>query len=169
MQHVLLVVQNNSFPTDKRVAKEATSLKEAGYDVSVISPAFGVDILGRETWQGIAVRRYRHFESRGGMVGFVLEYGNALIRIFFTALAIYCRRPFKSMHVANPPDFFWPMALFFRLLGVKFIFDQHDISPEMYRVNEKRGKNAIYKFLIWNEKATVKCADGIIATNTTIR
>jgi glycosyltransferase involved in cell wall biosynthesis len=169
MQHILLIVQNNSFPTDKRVAKEALSLKEAGYAVSAISPAFGKDVARRETWNGVDVYRYRHFESSGGLPGFVLEYGNALIRIFFIALGLWFRKPFKSIHVANPPDFFWPMALFFRLFGVKFIFDQHDISAEMYRVNERKEKNVIYKFLNWNEKITVRCAEGIITTNISIR
>lgn len=169
MPHILLIVQNNSFPTDKRVAKEALSLKEAGYEVSAISPIFGRDQLRRETWNGINVLRYRHFESSGGLPGFVLEYGNALIRIFFLSLGLWFRKPFRSIHVANPPDFFWPMALFFKLFGVKFIFDQHDISAEMYRVNERKEKNAIYKFLNWNELMTVRCADGIITTNTSIR
>lgn len=168
-KHVLLVVQNNSFPTDKRVAKEARSLKEAGYDVSVISPAFGSDSAGRNQWNGIDIYRYRHFEASGGLPGFVLEYANALIRIFSIALGLFVRKPFKSIHVANPPDFFWPMALFFKLFRVKFIFDQHDISAEMYRVNEGKEKNSIYGFLNWNEKMTACCADGIITTNYSIR
>jgi glycosyltransferase involved in cell wall biosynthesis len=99
----------------------------------------------------------------------VLEYATALIQIFFISLGIFVRKPFKSIHVANPPDFFWPMALFFKLFRVKFIFDQHDISAEMYRVNERKEKNVIYKFLNWNEKMTVRCADGIITTNASIR
>jgi glycosyltransferase involved in cell wall biosynthesis len=168
-RHVLLIVQNNSFPSDKRVAKEALSLKEAGYEVSVISPAIGKDRARRESWQGMDVFRYRHFESSGGLPGFVLEYAAALIQIFFISLGIFVHKPFKSIHVANPPDFFWPMALFFKLFRVKFIFDQHDISAEMYRVNERKEKNVIYKFLSWNEKMTVRCADGIITTNTSIR
>ncbi len=168
-RHVLLIVQNNSLPSDKRVAKEAFSLKEAGYEVSAISPAFGKDLVRRDEWNGIDIFRYRHFESTGGMVGFVLEYANALVQIFFISLGIFIHKPFRSIHVANPPDFFWPMALFFKLLRVKFIFDQHDISAEMYRVNEQAEKNAIYKFLNWNERMTVRCADGIITTNTSIR
>lgn len=166
---ILLIVQNNSFPTDKRVAKEAFSLKEAGYDVSVISPAFGDDQLLRDEWNGMAVYRYRHFESTGGLPGFMLEYANALIRIFFLSLGIFIRKPFKSIHVANPPDFFWPMALFFKLFGVKFIFDQHDIAPEMYRINEGKDKNLIYKILLWCEKLTIKCSSAIITTNQSIK
>jgi glycosyltransferase involved in cell wall biosynthesis len=167
--HILLIVQNNPFPTDRRVAKEALSLKEAGYEVSAISPAFGNDLARCDEWNGINVFRYRHFESTGGMAGFVLEYANALFRIFFIALGLWFRAPFKSIHVANPPDFFWPMALVFKLFGVKFIFDQHDISAEMFRINERAEKNAIYKFLNWNERMTVRVADGIITTNTSIR
>lgn len=167
--HVLLIVQNNSFPSDKRVLKEARSLREAGYDVSVISPAIGRDTARSETIDGIRVWRYRHWESRGGLGGFALEYGNALLRIWGLALALFVRAPFHVMHVANPPDFFWPMGWFFKLLQVKFVFDQHDISAEMYRVNEGKDRNAIYRFLQWNERRTVRCADGIVATNASIR
>lgn len=168
-KHVLLVVQNNSFPTDKRVAKEARSLKEAGYFVSAISPAFGDDQLRRDSWEGIDIYRYHHFESTGGLPGFVLEYANAVIRIFFISLGLFIRKPFKSIHVANPPDFFWPMALFYKLFSVRFIFDQHDISPEMYRINEGKDKNLIYNVLLWCEKLTVKCSSGIITTNESIK
>lgn len=168
-KHVLLIVQNNSFPTDKRVAKEARSLKEAGFEVSAISPAFGNDQKRRDHWEGIDVLRYRHFESTGGLAGFVVEYANALLRIFFISLGLYIRKPFKSIHVANPPDFFWPMALFFKLFNVKVIFDQHDIAPEMYRVNERKGEDFIYSVLMWCEKLTVRCASGIITTNESIR
>ena len=146
MTHVLLVVENNSFPFDRRIAKEASSLREAGYSVSVICPAFGKDTLAYEKWQGIDVYRYRHYESKGGILGYVLEYSNAFIRILLKAIRVFSARPFKSIHVSNPPDFFWPMALFFKLYGVKFIYDQHDIAPEMYRVNEQKEKNAIYRF-----------------------
>lgn len=86
MPHISLIVQNNPFPTDKRVSKEAVSLKEAGYEVSAISPAFGKDLARRDEWKGISVHRYRHFESKGGMAGFVLEYANALGKIFFISL-----------------------------------------------------------------------------------
>jgi len=168
MTHILLIVQNNSFPSDKRVAKEALSLKQAGYLVSVISPIYGKDVLKKQEWNGINIKRYRHYESTGGIPGFVIEYSNALFNIFFISLFLWFSKPFKSIHVANPPDFFWPMGLFFKLLGVKFIFDQHDISADMYRVNESKEKNLIYKFLNWNEHMTVKCANGIITTNTSI-
>lgn len=168
-KHVLLVVQNNSFPYDKRVLKEAITLRDAGYAVSVISPAMGKESALRADCEGIAVYRYRHFESHGGLPGFVLEYANALIQIFFISIGIFIRKPFRSIHVANPPDFFWPMGWFYKLFGVKFIFDQHDISSGMYRVNECKGENFIYRFLNWNEMMTVRCADGIITTNTSIR
>ena len=169
MKHVLLVVQNNSFPTDKRVFKEASSLKEAGYRVSVISPESETDHHPKEVCDEIDVHRYAHFEATGGLAGFIVEYANALIRIFFISLGIFIRRPFKSIHVANPPDFFWPMALFFKLFGVKFIFDQHDIAPEMYRINEGKDKNLIYKVLLWCERLTVKCSSAIITTNQSIK
>ena len=168
-KHLLLIVQNNSFPTDKRVYKEAASLRDAGYRVSVISPKSERDPLSKELCDEMKVHRYSHFEATGGLAGFILEYANAVIQIFFISLGIFIRKPFKSIHVANPPDFFWPMALFYKLFGVKFIFDQHDIAPEMYRINEGKDKNFIYKVLLWCEKLTVKCSSAIITTNRSIK
>lgn len=167
-KHVLLVVQNSYYPLDKRVVKEAESLNKNGYKVSVISPANDKYPEKRVKINDVDVYRYKNYEASGGMKGYILEYGNAIIKIFILALIIFFKKPFKSIHVANPPDFFWPMGLFFKLFGVKFIFDQHDIAPYMYLVNENKDKNKIYKFLELCEKLTIRFANGIITTNQSI-
>ena len=166
--HVLLIVQNNSFPTDKRVLKEACSLKAAGYEVSVISPASELDPDRQSDFEGMNVFRYRNIESQGGIVPFFLEYANAISRIFLLSLRIYFKKPFAAIHIANPPDFFWPMALFFKLFGVTFIYDQHDIAPEMFRANQGRT-GLFYRMLLLNEKLTVACATAIVTVNQSLK
>ena len=168
MRHILLVVQNGAFPSDKRVLKEARSLKGAGYEVSVISPASELDSERQVEFEGMRVLRYRNFESQGGIVAFLLEYANAVSRIFLLSLKIYFKKPFQVIHVANPPDFFWPMALFFKLFGVKFIYDQHDIAPEMFRANQGRT-GPLYRMLLFNERLTTACASAIVTVNQSLK
>jgi len=167
-QTILLVVQNNSFPTDKRVLKEARSLKNAGYIVSIISPASEFDPEYESTFEEMNIFRYRNFESQGGIGAFFLEYANAVIKIFFLSLKVYFKKRFRIIHVANPPDFFWPMALFYKPFGVKVIFDQHDIAPEMLRANQGRA-GILYRLLLFNEHLTVLCASAIITVNQSLK
>jgi glycosyltransferase involved in cell wall biosynthesis len=167
-KHVLFIVQNNSFPSDKRVFKEALSLKEAGYEVSVISPVSEWDPERQVEFRGMWVFRYRNYESQGGVCAFFLEYANAVTRIFFLSLKTYFKKPFAAIHVANPPDFFWPMALFFKLFGVKFIYDQHDIAPEMFRANQGRT-GLLYRLLLLNERLTVACSSAVVTVNQSLK
>ena len=168
MKHVLLIVQNNSFPTDKRVLKEALSLNGAGYKVSVISPISKSDADQQSEFRGMKVLRYRNFESQGGIIPFFLEYANAVSQIFLLSLRIYFKNPFQVIHAANPPDFFWPMALFFKLFGVKFIYDQHDIAPEMFRANQGRT-GSLYRLLLLNEGLTVACSSAVVTVNQSLK
>lgn len=168
MKHVLLIVQNNSFPSDKRVLKEALSLNGAGYEVSVISPASELDPERQSEFKGMKVLRYRNFESQGGIVPFFLEYANAVSRIFLLSLRVYFKKPFQVIHVANPPDFFWPMALFLKLFGVKFIYDQHDIAPEMFRANQGQT-GLLYRLLLLNERLTVACSSAVVTVNQSLK
>jgi glycosyltransferase involved in cell wall biosynthesis len=164
---VLLITQNCSFPADRRVTKEALTLRAAGYPVMVISPASALDPLPHEIWEGIDVYRYRNRESGGGICGFLAEYANALPRICVRAAALCRRRRFRVLHVANPPDFFWPLALLLRPFGVRFLFDQHDMSPEVYRVNHRR-QGILYRMLLLNERLTCALAHGIITINESL-
>lgn len=164
---VLLVVQNCSFPMDQRVCKEALSLVRAGYPVLVISPASEADSRRRETWKGVEVYRYPNRESRGSVMGFFTEYANAVFHIYVRAIWLCIRKRFRVLHVANPPDFFWPLAMLLRLFGVRFLFDQHDMAPEVYRQNHGR-RGLLYRLLLWNERMTCAAAHGIVAINESL-
>ena len=168
MKHVLIIIQNNSFPFDRRVLKEARSLTGAGYRVTVISPMSGLDPAAEAEFEGIRILRYRNFESQGGIAAFFLEYANAIVKILFLSLKVYLETPFQILHVSNPPDFFWPMGFFFKLFGVQFIYDQRDIAPEMLKANQGRS-GILYRILLLNERLTVRCASGIIAVNQSLK
>lgn len=166
-RNVLLVVQNNSFPFDKRVYKEAYSFKKNGFYVYVISPISKQDTRERENLDGIEVYRYKDFLSPGTALGFAFEYLNSMARIFALSLYLIFKKKIHVIHVANPPDFFWPLALACKVLKIKFIYDQHDITPEMYRLKFKN--RFFYKILLLNEKLSVKIADAVLVVNNSFR
>ncbi len=166
-KNVLLIVQNNSFPFDKRVYREATSLKENGYNVFIICPRSNHDIESKLIHEGINVRRYKDYLAKGGIVSYFLEYASSVVKIFFLFLQSVFKSKVKIVHVANPPDFFWPIALVGKLFGVKFIYDQHDLAPEMAMV--KFHSRFLKKLLMFNEKLTVKFADAIIVVNNNFK
>jgi glycosyltransferase involved in cell wall biosynthesis len=164
---VLLVVQNNSVPFDKRVWKEARSLKKAGYNVTVISPVTNMDPEKYEEIEEIIVHRFIVSPSRGTIYGYIEEYFTSVCKIFFLFFRIHMKKRFQVVHVANPPDFFWPLALICRVFGIKFIYDQHDLSPEMFKV--KYGSGVGCKLLSINERLTVLFAHAIIVVNESFK
>ena len=166
-KNILLIVQNNSFPFDKRVYREATSLKENGYNVFVICPRSNHDIESKLIHEDINVRRYKDHLAKGGIVSYFLEYASSVVKIFFLFLQSAFKNKIKIVHVANPPDFFWPVALVCKALGIKFIYDQHDLAPEMAMV--KFHNKFLKKLLMFNEKLTVKFADAIIVVNNNFK
>jgi glycosyltransferase involved in cell wall biosynthesis len=166
-KHVLFIVQNNSFPFDKRVQKEAYSLSRNGYKVFVISPVSKRDAEKRISIGSIEVYRYKDFISKGTALSYVLEYLNSVFKIFFLSIFISIKEKINVIHVANPPDFFWPLAIFCKVLNINFIYDQHDLSPEMFKI--KFGENFLYKLLLLNERFTAKIADSIIVVNNSFK
>ncbi len=166
-KNVLLIVQNNSFPFDRRVYKEALSLKNNGYNVFVICPKSEAENKPKEVIDGITVFRYNDLPATGGKLSYIFEYLNAITKIFIKSLNLIFSQNINVVHVANPPDFFWPLAKFIKLFKVKFIYDQHDLAPEVAKI--KFGSNFFYKLLLLNEKLTVKNTDGIIVVNNSFK
>ena len=163
-KHVLFIVENQSVPHDVRVWSEALAVKELGYKVSAISPR---NQRGRSTYEsidGISIYRHPMPLEANTKTTFVFEYLNALFWEFILSLRIYVFNPFHIIHAANPPDHVFIIALFFKLFGVKYIFDHHDIVPETY--SAKFGKKGFMRqCLIIMEKLTFKTADLVISTN----
>lgn len=165
--NILLIVQNISFPFDKRVFKEAVSLKNAGYNVYVLSPISEIDKLKYEEIESIKVYRYKDFKSSGTIHGFLFEYLNSMLKIYIIALYMVLSKGIRIIHVANPPDFFWLLGLIVKLVGVKFIYDQHDLAPRMF--SQKFNNKLLLNFLEYCEILSIKIADGVIVVNNTFK
>jgi len=164
---VLIIVENLPVPFDRRVWQEARALDAAGYRVSVICPKGRGFDQGRETREGIEIYRHRLWEA-SSRLGYVIEYGWALAAELVLALKVYRRTRFRVLHAANPPDTTFLIALFFKLLGVRFVFDHHDLNPELYEAKFRR-RGLGYRLVALAERLTFRTADVSIATNESYR
>ncbi len=163
-KHVLFIVENASVPRDVRVWSEARAAKSFGYKVSVVCPKFSDEEPSLETIEGIEIHRHWRPVVADGKSGFFIEYGNALFWEFLFSLFVFVKKPFRLIHSANPPDNIFLIALFYRMFGVKFIFDQHDLCPEVYLAKFGR-KDMIHRILALFEKWTFRVSDIVISTN----
>ncbi len=163
-RHVLFVVENNTVPFDRRVWAEARAARDLGFSVSVICP-FDRNRRDRRKWID-GIRVYRHPRPIEGLDKWTmgLEYLNALAWESFLAFRVFLSRPFSILHAANPPDHIFLIALAFKLAGVRFIFDHHDLTPETY-VAKFGSRRFLHKVLLWMERRSLRAADVVISTN----
>jgi glycosyltransferase involved in cell wall biosynthesis len=168
-RRVLIVVQNLPVPLDRRVWLEATSLIEAGYQVSVICPMGRGWNLPYEEIQGVHIYRFpQPLEAQAGAVAYGREYLNFLRHMFGLARKIKRAHGFDVIHGCNPPDLIWLLALRYRLSGVSYLFDHHDVCPELFEAKfNKRG--LLYKIMLIWERLTFAVANVSIATNESFR
>jgi glycosyltransferase involved in cell wall biosynthesis len=167
-RHALLIVENLPVPFDRRVWAEAKALVADGWRVSVVAPRHAGSTW-HERLDGVAVYRYPLRVAGSGLAAHVLEYALALPAVFLLAAAVRLRRRVDVVHVANPPDFFFPLMAMLRGAGAAAIFDQHDPSPELHIAQGGRRGGLIERVLRWCERRTYRAADVVIATNESIR
>jgi glycosyltransferase involved in cell wall biosynthesis len=164
----LILVENLSVPFDRRVWQESTTLRDAGWDVHVICPQ-GTK-RDREPFvelDGVKIHRYPLTAATGGPRGYVKEYGTALWHTWRLARKI---GPVDVVHACNPPDLLYLVAKRLKRQGAKFIFDQHDLCPELYLSRfAGRGEDFLYRMVCRLERATYKAADVVISTNESYR
>jgi glycosyltransferase involved in cell wall biosynthesis len=165
---ILIVVENLPVPFDRRVWQEACALTEAGYHVSVICPKGPGFEKRHETLEGIEIYRHSLWEAAGPL-GYLVEYAWALIREFPLALSVYAKARFRILHACNPPDTIFLIGLFFKLFGVRFIFDHHDLDPELFEVKFGKRHRFFHRLLLLAERLTYRTADVSIATNESYR
>jgi glycosyltransferase involved in cell wall biosynthesis len=167
---ILIIVQNLPVPFDRRVWQEATSLRKAGFGVAVICPKKKIYTKSYEQLEGVDIYRYPMvYDADKAALGFFVEFICCWLATLWLAIKAYLHRPFQAIHACNPPDTFFALAMLFRPLGVKFVFDHHDLCPEMYVAKGKPRSGLLYRGLLLLEWLTLRSADAVIAVNQSHR
>lgn len=173
---VLIIVHDIPVPFDRRVWREANALRRAGWQVSIICPRgdatanYGRRFNRYDCLNGIHIYRYWAPTNAKGLFGYIVEFAYCWLRTFLLSLRIWWKHGFDVIQACNPPDTYWLLARFYKLFGKKFIFDHHDLCPELY-LAKYPGKQPgpIYKLLLWLERMTFRTADVVMTTNESYR
>ena len=173
MTRVLIIVQNLPVPFDRRVWLECQALTRAGYRVAVVCPK-GKDDPGYQVIDGVELYKYRPYAPGGSKLSFATEYAYSFAATTWQALLARARGGvlrgrFAVIQACNPPDIFWPLAMAFKALErTKFVFDHHDLCPELFE-SRFGGRSLPYKGLRFLERRTHRTADHVISTNESYR
>src|SRR5690606_35581658 len=163
--HVLMLLENDHYPQDSRVSNEAVTLVSAGYQVSVICPQRSGQ-RWQETVNGVRVYRYPAPPAGSGFLTHLWEYGYCLVMSFVLSIVVAFRRKIDIIHTHNPPDIFVLIAILYKALGARVVYDHHDLAPEMYYARfENKGNRLVYRALVFFERLSCRVADRLIATN----
>ncbi len=166
VNRILMLVENLPVPPDRRVWPEAITLRDYGFQVSIISPKGTSE--NQESYiclEGIHIYRYQMPTLGNKYIAYVVEYGIAMLMTFWLSLKVLIHDGFDVIHAANPPDMFFIVGLFYRLLGKKFVFDQHDLSPELFQVKFSGSVKLLHKLLLFLERCSYQTAHLVITTN----
>jgi glycosyltransferase involved in cell wall biosynthesis len=169
MSHrILIIVENLPVPLDRRVWQEACALRDAGNDVTVICPQMRGYTTPFEVLEGITVYRHWISDEAKGIKGFIAEYASALWGEMGCAIKAWRTKGFDVVHLCNPPDLLFLIALPFKLMaGVKVIFDVHDLWPEMFEAKFGR-RGLLYWAVRVAERCTLAVSDVVMATNQSV-
>ena len=166
---VLIIVENLTMPLDRRVWQEARTLRDNGYTVSVVCPVGGKYTASYELLEGIHVFRHPLPYEADGALGYLLEYSWALAWEWALSVKAYFKVGFDVVQACNPPDLLFLIGGFWKyLFGKRFVFDHHDINPELFEAKFNR-RGFFHKLLTVLERWTFKTADASIATNETFK
>ena len=172
MTRVLIIVQNLPVPFDRRVWLECQALTAAGYRVAVVCPK-GKDDLGYQVIDGVELYKYRPYAPGGSKLSFATEYAYSFAATAWQfasrARGGVLRGRFAVIQACNPPDIFWPLAMAFKALErTKFVFDHHDLCPELSSP-ASAGRSLPYRGLRFLERRTHRTAHHVISTNESYR
>jgi glycosyltransferase involved in cell wall biosynthesis len=166
---ILIIVQNLPVPFDRRVWLECRALTDAGYQVAVVCPKGGGD-PGYEVVDSVELYKYRPYAPGGSKLSFIVEYAYSFLATAWQTLRARRTGRFAVMQACNPPDVFWPIGQLLRLVdGTKFVFDHHDLCPELFKSRFPEGPELPYRGLLALERRTHRTADHVISTNSSYR
>jgi glycosyltransferase involved in cell wall biosynthesis len=166
----LILVENLSVPFDRRVWQEGRALSDAGFLVTMICPTgLNRDHALEEVIDGIRILRYPLRPAAGGPKGYLREYGLALWHTARLAAKVRREGAIDIVHACNPPDLLFLVALALRPGGTRFIFDHHDLVPELFQSRFPGSRPALYRLTKILERLTFAAADAVISTNESYR
>jgi glycosyltransferase involved in cell wall biosynthesis len=167
---VLIIVENSPVPLDPRVWPECLALRELGYEVTVICPQ-GVKHArdSFEVLNGVEIHRYAPIAANGSRFSYAREYVRAFWKISRLVRRLAAKQRFDVVHGCNPPDLLLLAALPLKWRGTRFVFDHHDLVPELYMSRFGRGRDVMYRLALWLERIAFRLADVVIATNDSYR
>ena len=168
-KRVLMLIENVAYPHDHRVRLEANALAGAGYLVSVICPtAPGLGTY--EVIDRVRVYRYPAPPAANNVLGYFWEYGYSLVSTFIFSLLVALHPGFDVIHAANPPDTAVIIAAFYKMFGKHFVYDHHDLAPELYDARFRgKSRRLVHAALLMFERLSCQLADHVIATNQSYR
>lgn len=168
MPSCVIIVENLPVPLDRRVWQEAQALRDAGWKVSVICPRTEQYPATFESIDGIDIFRHSLPAEGRGAAGFLLEYSAALFHQLRLLVKVAFRNGFDVIQACNPPDLIFLVSAPFKLFGKKFVFDHHDVCPELFEA--KFGKRGLFhRLLMFMERRSFRAADMVISANETYR
>ena len=162
-RRVLIIVQNLPLPFDRRVWLECQALVSAGYRVAVVCPKGSGD-PAYEIVDAVELHKYSPYAPGGRKLGFAAEYAYSFLATAWMVIKARRSGRFAVIQACNPPDIFWSIALFFRALdGTRFVFDHHDLCPELYETRFPDSSKLLYKALRALERRSHRSADHVIS------
>lgn len=166
---VLIIIQNLWVPFDRRVWLECMSLRDAGFEVVVVCPK-GPDDPAYELLDGVHAYKYKGFPPITSKAAFPLEYAYSFLQTAWLVARARRRHRIDAIQACNPPDIFWPIAMVAKWRArTRFVFDQHDLCPELYESRFPDGPGVLHRALLWLERMTYRTADHVISTNESYR
>lgn len=182
----ILMIVENRFPLDTRVRNEAITLSEYGYKVVIIAmkakgEKSAEEIGGIHVYRVPRISLFKKTNAKEisiltkyanrikSIAGYVFEYGYFTAICFLLSFYILFKDGFDVVHTHNPPDTLFIIGGFYRLLGKRFVFDHHDLSPELYLSRYGREGGFIYRTLCLLEKLSLRISNLVIATNESYR
>ncbi len=167
---ILMLVENDPVPHDNRVWAEATTLRDHGFQVSVIGPKGATrDSESYICVDGIHIYRYHQPVTNSKFTTYILEYTISMLMTFLLSFKVLFRHGFDVIHAANPPDMFFLIGLFYRPFGKRFVYDQHDLSPEVFQVKFKGRMRPLHKLLLFLEWCSYRTAEVVITPNLALK
>ncbi len=164
-----MLVENLTVPFDRRMWQEAQTLRDGGYQVAVICPKGQQWQKAYENLDGVHIYRYPPPAEAHGKLAYVWEYSYSWAATALLSLVVFARHGFDIIHTANPPDIYFTLARLYKFLGKKFVFDQHDLCPEVFMSRFGTREGLIPRLLFLLEAQTYGTADIVLATNESYR